>query len=161
MANLPDTPDHAEAESRARTGVESPPWSGPPQPPAEPPAWDGPPIAADPPAWDGRNPPVLPRRVPEASLVPRLRDGPPACSSLPGRFPGPRLPTEAEATAPAIQHGSERERPIPGPAAGAPQEPGAAGVRGADPGGAPGAGGTQGAHQQDTPGDEEGPQGPG
>jgi hypothetical protein len=96
--------DQAEAESRAWTGMESPAWNGPLRPPA------------DPPAWDGTNPPMMPRRVRPASLAPQLRDTPPAYTSLPGRFPGPRSPEETTDTVPEIQHHPERGRSMIDPA---------------------------------------------
>jgi hypothetical protein len=106
-------PDQAEAESQAWNGMESPAWSGPPQP-------------ANPPARNGTHPPVLPRRVRQASLAPGLRDGPPADSSLPGRIPGPRSPENTGITVAAAQHRAERGQPMPGQADGQPQQSGAA-----------------------------------
>ena len=124
--------------------MESPAWNGPPQP------------SVNFPAWNGTNPPMLPRRLRQASLAPELAVGPPAYSSLPGRFPGPHPPEETNAAVFPIRRGVERGRSIPGQADGLPQEPGvaeadgedpggAAGAHGADPGGASGAGGTRGA----------------
>ncbi len=145
-----NSPDWAETESRAWAGMESPAWSDPPQP------------AADTPAWDKENPPVLPRRVRQASLVPQLREAPPAYPPLPGKFPGPRSPEDARATVSAIQHGWERGRGVPDPATALPQEFGAAGApEAADSGAAAGAGGDQGAYQQETPADDGGLHGPG
>jgi len=137
-------PGQAVAESRAWTGMESPAWNGPPQP------------SVNFPAWNGTNPPMLPRRLRQASLAPELAVGPPAYSSLPGRFPGPYPPEETNAAVFPIRRGVEQGRSIPGQADGLPQEPGvaeadgedpggAAGAHGADPGGAAGAGGTRGA----------------
>ena len=115
-------PDQAEAESRAWTGMESPAWSDPPQP-------------ASPPARNGTHPPVLPRRVRQASLAPGLGDSPPAYTSLPGRIPGPRSPEDTRITVAAVQHGAERGRPMPGQGDGRPQLPGAAEADGAGSGG--------------------------
>jgi anti-sigma regulatory factor (Ser/Thr protein kinase) len=126
-----DTPDQAEAELRAWTGMESPAWRDPPHP------------AAGPSAWDGRNPPMLPRRVRPASLAPQLRDASPAYSSLPGRLPAPGPPEEMTATGSAIQPGAEQERSMSGPATGLPQEPGATGRDGTDSGDAAGEEGGQ------------------
>jgi signal transduction histidine kinase len=124
-------PGQAGAESRAWTGMESPAWSGPPQP------------SVNFPAWNGTNPPMLPRRLRQASPAPELADGPPAYSSLPGRFPGP--PEEANATVSPIRRGVEQGRSIPGRADGLAPEPGVAEADGADSGGAAGAGGARGA----------------
>jgi hypothetical protein len=99
-----------------------------------------PPAAAAPRALNSANPPMLPRRVRPASLAPQLRDGPPAYTSLPGRFPGPRSPEELRATVSAIQHGSERGRPESGPVTGVPQESGAGAADSGDAGGAGGTG---------------------
>jgi len=105
---------------------------------------------------------VLPRRVRQASLVPQLREAPPAYPPLPGKFPGPRSPEDARATVSAIQHGWERGRGVPDPATGMPQELGAAGApEAADSGAAAGAGGDQGTYQQETPADDGGLHGPG
>jgi hypothetical protein len=98
--------------------------------------------------------------VRQASLAPQLRDGPPAYSSLTGRFPGPWSPEETRATVSAIQHGSERGRSMFGPASGLPQEPGTAAADGADSGSAAGEGGARGAYQQETPSDDGGLHGP-
>jgi hypothetical protein len=107
-------PGQGEAESRAWTGMESPAWSGPPQP------------SVNFPAWNGTNPPMLPRRLRQASLAPAPADGPPAYSSLPGRFPGPHPPGETNATVSPIRRGVEQGRSVPGHADGLPQEPGVA-----------------------------------
>jgi signal transduction histidine kinase len=134
----PDPQPWAEvqAESRAWTGMESPAWGDRPQP------------AGDP-AREGTEDPVLPRRVRQASLVPQLRNAPPAHPPLPGRFPDPRPPDEVRATMSAIQHGWERGR------SGQPPEPGAAGTPGSgESGGSPDAGGAHGAYQQGTPTDD-------
>jgi hypothetical protein len=106
-------PDRAEAESRAWNGLDSPTWNGPPQP-------------ANPPARNGTHPPVLPRRVREASLAQGLRDGPPTYSSLPGRIPGPLSPEDTRITVTAVQPNTERGRPMSGQGDGRPQQPGAA-----------------------------------
>jgi anti-sigma regulatory factor (Ser/Thr protein kinase) len=121
------------AESRARAGPESPAWSGPPQPPA------------NPPTRDGTNPPMLPRRLRQASLAPEVADGPPAYSSLPGRFPGPRPREETNATVSASQREAEQGWSMSGQIDGLPLETGAAEADGGDSGGAAGAGGTRGA----------------
>jgi signal transduction histidine kinase len=125
-------PGQGEAEPRAWTGVEQPTRSGPAQP------------SVNFPAWNGTNPPMLPRRLRQASPAPDLADGPPAYSSLPGRFPGPHPPEETNATVSPIRRGVEQGRPTTGQADGLPQEPGAAEADGGDPGGAAGAGGTRG-----------------
>jgi len=119
-------PGQAEAESRAWTGMESPTWSGPPQPPV------------NFPAWNGTNPPMLPRRLRQADPAPELADGPPAYSSLPGRFPGPHPPEETSATVSQIRRGVEQGRSIPGQADGPRQEPGVAEMDGEDPRGVSG-----------------------
>ena len=71
---------------------------------------------------DGTGQPVLPRRVRQASLVPQLRNPPPAYPPLPGRYSDQRPPADARATVSAIQHGWGRGRsmfgPVPGAAAG-------------------------------------------
>jgi hypothetical protein len=119
-------PGQAEAESRAWTGTESPAWNGPPQP------------SVNFPAWNGTNPPMLPRRLRQASRAPERAEGSPAYSSLPGRFPGPHPPEQTNASVSPIRRGVEQGRPIPGRADGLPQEPGAAEADGEDPGGAAG-----------------------
>src|SRR6516225_6130707 len=119
-------PGQAEAESRAWTGMESPTWNGPPQPPV------------NFPAWNGTNPPMLPRRLRQADPAPELADGPPAYSSLPGRFPGPHPPEETSATVSPIRRGVEQGRSIPGQADGPRQEPGVAETDGEDPRGVSG-----------------------
>ena len=119
-------PGQAEAESRAWTGMESPTWNGPPQPPV------------NFPAWNGTNPPMLPRRLRQADPAPELADGPPAYSSLPGRFPGPHPPEETSATVSPIRRGVEQGRSIPGQADGPRQEPGVAEMDGEDPRGVSG-----------------------
>jgi hypothetical protein len=134
----PDAQAWAQAESRAWTGMESPAWSEP-RPPGDTPAWDE--------AGEG---PELPHRVRQASLVPQLREAPPAYPPLPGRFPDPRSPDDARATVSAIQHGWERGRSLFDPA-GQPPESGTG----------HGEGGDQGAYHQEMPGDERGPHGPG
>ena len=106
--------------------MESPAWSGPPQPPA------------NPPARNGANPPVLPRRIGLGSLAPGLRDSPPTYSSLPGRFPSPRSPEDTRMTVSATQDGGEQGRSVPGQADGQAQEAGPAEAGGAGSGGAPG-----------------------
>jgi signal transduction histidine kinase len=143
----PDAQAWAQAESRAWTGMESPAWSEP-RPAAGDPAWDE--------AGEG---PELPHRVRQASLVPQLREAPPAYPPLPGRFPDPRSPDEARATVSAIQHGSERGRSVFDPAPGQPPEFGAAGT--GESGTGHGEGGDHGAYHQEMPGDERGPHGPG
>jgi hypothetical protein len=133
--------------------------------------------------------PVLPRRVRQASLVPQLRNAPPAYPPLPGRYGDTRPPDEARATVSAIQHGWERGRsmfdpaPAPPPEAGPPEagppeagapEAGApeagAPEAGAPDAGAPdagesgtahGEGGDDGAYQQEMPIEDRGPHGPG
>jgi anti-sigma regulatory factor (Ser/Thr protein kinase) len=143
----PDADAWAQAESRAWTGMESPAWSEP-RPPGDTPAWDE--------AGEG---PELPHRVRQASLVPELREAPPAYPPLPGRFPGPRSPDEARATVSAIQHGWERGRSLFDPAPGQPPELGPPGA--GESGTGPGEGGDHGAYHQEMPGDERGPHGPG
>jgi signal transduction histidine kinase len=97
--------------------------------------------------------PVLPRRVRQASLVPQLRNVPPAYPPLPGRYGDPHPPDEARATVSAIQHGWERGRSMFDPASG---EPGAG-----ESGTAHDEGGDYGAYQQETPIEDRGPHGPG
>jgi len=148
----------AEAESRAWTGMESPAWSQPPRPAADAPAQDD--TAQDDTAQDDRarddtGQPVLPRRVRQASLVPQLRNAPPAYPPLPGRYGDPRPPDEARATASAIQQGWERGRSMFGPPAG----PGA--PEAGETGMAHDEGGTYGAYQQETPMQDRGPHGSG
>jgi signal transduction histidine kinase len=116
-------PDQAGAESRAWNGLESPALNGPPQP-------------ANPPARNGTHPPVLPRRVRQASLAQGLRDGLPAYSSLPGRIPGPLSREDTRITVAAVQPGAERGRPMSGQGDDRPQQPGAAEAGGADSSGA-------------------------
>jgi len=142
----PGLATQAEAESRAWIGMESPAWSGPPQP------------AADTPGWDQTAPPVLPRRVRQASLVPELRNAPPAYPPLPGRYGDPRSPEEARSTVSAIQHGSQRGRSMFDPAHGQPSGSGAPG--GADSGAAHDEASPYGAYQQETPTEDRGPHGP-
>jgi hypothetical protein len=67
--------------------------------------------------------PVLPRRVRQASLVPQLRNAPPAYPPLPGRYGDPRPPDEARATVSVIQHGWEPGRSTFGPAPESPAGP--------------------------------------
>ena len=137
----------SEAESRAWTGMEPPAWSQLLQP------------AADATAQDTTSQPVLPRRVRQASLVPQLRNAPPAYPPLPGRYGDPRPPDEARATVSAIQHGWQRGRsmfdPPPGPQSG-PDAPEAG-----ESGTAHDEGGVHGAYQQETPTQDRGPHGPG
>src|SRR5207302_2007911 len=100
-------------------------------------------------AQDDIGQPVLPRRVRQASLVPQLRNAPPAYPPLPGRYGDPRPPDEARATVSAIQHGWERGRsmfdPAPGPAAGQ------GGPEAGESGTGHDEGGGFGAYQQETP----------
>src|SRR5262249_5684757 len=88
-------PSLAEADSAERASAESRAWTG-----MESPAWSGPRPAADAPARSAIDPPVLPRRVRPASLVPELPDAPPADPPLPGRFPTPPPPPDAPAPPP-------------------------------------------------------------
>ena len=131
--------------------MESPAWSQPPRPSAGTPATGTP-------AQGDTGPPVLPRRVRQASLVPQLRNAPPAYPPLPGRFGDPRPPDEARATVSAIQHGWERGRstfdPAEPPAGPEASEAGESGT-------AHDEGGTHGAYQQETPIEDRGPHGPG
>src|SRR5579863_2184261 len=142
----PGLATQAEAESRAWIGMESPAWNGPPQP------------AADTPGWDQTAPPVLPRRVRQASLVPELRNAPPAYPPLPGRYGDPRSPEEARSTVSAIQHGSQRGRSMFDPAHGQPSGSGAPG--GGESGAAHDEASPYGAYQQETPTEDRGPHGP-
>ncbi|HET7244952.1 MAG TPA: nitrate- and nitrite sensing domain-containing protein [Streptosporangiaceae bacterium] len=198
----PDPNTWAEAESRAWTGMESPAWSQPPRPAAGTPTADAPAEGDIGPGDTGQDDmgpddtgqadmgpddtgqadmgqPVLPRRVRQASLVPQLRNAPPAYPPLPGRYGDPRPPDEARATVSAIQDGWERGRsmfdpaPAPPAGAGAPEagapEAGApeageseAGEPEADESGtANDEGGRYGAYQQETPIEDRGPHGPG
>src|SRR5262245_8076226 len=122
-----------------------------PAPPAPAPPAPAPPAAAAPPRAGNQGQPVLPRRVRQASLVPQLRNPPPAYPPLPGRYGDPRPPDEARATVSAIQHGWERGRsmfaPPPGPEA---PEAGESGT-------AHDEGGTFGTYQQETPAEDRGP----
>src|SRR5215831_12814655 len=93
-----ERPGEAAAVASLSAFQAAPPAAAPPQ--AE---EAGPPPAADTLASDGTQPPLLPRRARQASLAPQLTDGPPAYSSLPGRFPDLRSPEEAGGIAPAIQ----------------------------------------------------------
>ena len=142
----PHLATQAEAESRAWTGMESPAWSEPPQP------------AADTPGWSETAPPVLPRRVRQASLVPELRNAPPAYPPLPGRYGDPRSPEEARSTVSAIQHGSERGRSMFDPGHGQPSGFGAPGA--GESGAAHDEASPYGAYQQETPTEDRGPYGP-
>jgi anti-sigma regulatory factor (Ser/Thr protein kinase) len=139
-----------QAESRAWTGMESPAWNDPPQP------------AAGTPAGDDTGGPALPRRVRQASLVPQLRNAPPAYPPLPGRFPDPRPPDEVRATLSAIQHGWERGRSMFTPD---PGQHAQSGTADAPSPGEPGDGhdepGSYGAYQQETSTGDRGPHGPG
>jgi hypothetical protein len=158
----PDRGAWAEAESRAWTGMESPAWSEPPRPAADAPAQGD--TAQDAPAQvdtaqNDIGQPVLPRRVRQASLVPQLRNAPPAYPPLPGRYGDPRPPDEARATVSAIQHGWERGRSMFDPATGPPAGPGAP-VAGESATGHD-EGGTYGAYQRETPTEDGGPHGPG
>ena len=75
------------------------------------------------PARDDIGQPVLPLRVRLASLVPQLRNAPPAYPPLPGRYGDPRPPDEARATVSAIQHGWEHSvRTLPPPDEKPPQD---------------------------------------
>jgi hypothetical protein len=138
-----------QAESRAWTGMESPAWNDPQQP------------GADAPAWGETGGPALPRRVRQASLVPQLRNAPPAYPPLPGRFPDPRPPDDARATVSAIQHGFERGRAMFAPDPGQHAQSSTAGAPGS---GEPDAGhdepGGYGAYQDGTSTDDWGPHGP-
>jgi hypothetical protein len=67
--------------------------------------------------------PVLPRRVRQASLVPQLRNAPPAYPPLPGRHGDPQHLDQARATVSAIQQGWERGRSTFGPAPESPARP--------------------------------------
>jgi hypothetical protein len=126
--------------------MESPAWSGPPKP------------EADTPGWAETAPPVLPRRVRQASLVPELRNAPPAYPPLPGRYGDPRSPEEARSTVSAIQHGSQRGRSMFDPAHGQPPGPGAPGP--GESGAAHDEASPYGAYQQETPTEDRGPHGP-
>jgi anti-sigma regulatory factor (Ser/Thr protein kinase) len=151
----PQAGAEVEAESRAWTGMESPAWSDPPQPAPNAPAWGD----------QDTGGPDLPKRVRQASLVPQLRNAPPAYPPLPGRFPDPRSPDEARATVSAIQHGWERGRSMFDPDPGQHAQSGTAGAaEAAGPGesaAGPGEPGGYGAYQQGTPTDDRGPHGPG
>jgi hypothetical protein len=167
----------AEAESRAWTGMESPAWSEPPRPAADAPAQgdtaqgdtaqddtaqddtaqDD--MSQDYTGQDDMGQPVLPRRVRQASLVPQLRNAPPAYPPLPGRYGDPRPPDEARATVSAIQHGWERGRSMFDPAPGQPAGPRAPETGEADAG--HDEGGAYGAYQQETPTQDRGPHGSG
>ena len=89
-------------------------------PPAPPPPRPAPlPVTAE----DDTDQPVLPKRVPQASLVPQLRNAPPAYPPLPGRYGDPRPADEARATVSAIQHGWEHSvRTLPPPDEKPPQD---------------------------------------
>src|SRR5262249_10770489 len=139
--------ERASAESRAWTGMESPAWSGP-RP------------AADAPARSAIDPPVLPRRVRQASLVPGLPDAPPADPPLPGRFPHPPPPAEARAPRSAVQDGWRRGRSMLRTAPGQPHGSGTEAGPG-DSGAAAGDDGDHGTQQQETPTDDGGPHDPG
>ena len=148
-------PSLAEADSAERASAESRAWTG-----MESPAWSGPRPAADAPARSAIDPPVLPRRVRQASLVPELPDVPPADPLLPGRFPNSRSPEEVRATLSAIQDGWRRGRSMLRPAPGQPHGSGTEAGPG-DSGAAAGDGGDHGTQQQETPTDDGGPHGPG
>src|SRR5262249_52273083 len=106
------------------------------------------------------DPPMLPRRVRQASLVPELPDAPPAHPLRPGRVPNSRSPEEGRATLSAIHDGGQRGRARPRPAPGQPHGAGTeAGP--ADSGAAAGDAGDHGTQQQKTPTDDGGPHGPG
>ena len=142
----PAAQTQAEAESRAWAGLESPAWSAPP------------PATAGASSWDEMAPPVLPRRVRQASLVPQLRNAPPAYPPLPGRYGDPRSPEDARSTVSAIQHGSERGRSMFDPAAG--QASGSGAPQGGESGAGHDEAGQYGAYQQETPAEDRGPYGP-
>jgi hypothetical protein len=110
-------------------------------------------------AQDDIGQPVLPRRVRQASLVPQLRNAPPAYPPLPGRYGDPRPPDEARATVSAIQHGWERGRSMFDPATGPPAGPGA--PEAGESGTGHDEGGTYGAYQQEMPTEDGEPHGPG
>ena len=135
--------------------MESSAWSQPPRPTVDAPVQDD--TGQDALVQDDAGQPVLPRRVRQASLVPQLRNAPPAYPPLPGRYGDPRPPDEARATVSAIQHGWERGRSMfdlaPGPPAGPPES--------GETGTAHDEGGTHGAYQQETPTQDGGPHGPG
>jgi hypothetical protein len=183
----PDPNTWAEAESRAWTGMESPAWSQTPRPEAGTSTADaqaerdmgpgdtgqddmGPgdtgqdDMGPGDTGQDDMGQPVLPRRVRQASLVPQLRNAPPAYPPLPGRYGDPRPPDEARATVSAIQHGWERGRSMFDPAPAPPAEAGApeAGAPEAgESGTAHDEGGGYGAYQQERPIEDRGPHGPG
>jgi hypothetical protein len=96
-------------------------------------------------AQDDAGQPALPRRVRQASLVPQVRNAPPAYPPLPGRYGDPRHPGEARAAVSAIQQGSERGRSMPGPA------PGPGAPEAGESGTGHDEGGTLGAYQQQAP----------
>jgi hypothetical protein len=141
--------------------MESPAWSQPPRPAADAPAQDdtGQDDRAQDAAQDHTGQPVLPRRVRQASLVPQLRNAPPAYPPLPGRYGDPRPPDEARATVSAIQQGWERGRSMFDPAPGPPAGPGA--PEADETGTAHDEGGTYGAYQQETPTQDREPHGSG
>jgi signal transduction histidine kinase len=140
----------AQAESRAWTAMESPAWNDPP--PARTGARSG----------DGSGGPALPRRVRQASLVPQLRNAPPAYPPLPGRFPDPRPPDEARATVSAIQHGWQRGRSVSAPGSGEHEQSGTPGAPGpGEPGDGPDEPGEHEAYQQGMSAGGRGPDGPG
>ena len=135
------------------------PLTAAPPAPAAPPRSEPPRPGAGTPAQDDSGQPVLPRRVRQASLVPQLRNAPPAYPPLPGRYGDPRPPDEARTTVSAIQHGWERRRSMSGPAPEPQTAPGAseAGESGTGHGEDVGSG----TYQQETPAEDGGAHGPG
>ena len=154
-------PPWAEPGPSAWAGMDSPAWNQPPRPAADAIGRDDNQgsTGQDDAGEDDAGQPVLPRRVRQASLVPELRNAPPAYPPLPGRYGDPRPPDEARATVSAIQHGWERGRSMFDPAPGPPAGPG--GPKAGESGSAHDEGGPGGAYQQETPTQDRGPDGPG
>jgi Nitrate and nitrite sensing len=153
-APLTAAPPVPAAPLTAAPPVPAAPLTAAPPAPTPPPRSEPPRPGADTPAQDDSGQPVLPRRVRQASLVPQLRNAPPAYPPLPGRYGDPRPPDEATATVSAIQHGWERGRSMSGPAPEPQTAPGAPEAGESGTGHGEGAG--PGAYQHETPTEDRG-----
>jgi hypothetical protein len=155
----PVAPPAPAAPHAAAPPASAAPLTAAPPGPAPAPRSEPPRPGADTPPQDDSGQPVLPRRVRQGSLVPQLRNAPPAYPPLPGRYGDPRPLDEARPTVPAIQHGWERGRPMSGPAPEPQTAPGAPDA--AESGTGHGEGAGSGAYRQETPTEDWEAYGPG